>query len=110
MMVSKATTRVLPKSTAKPSAKPASQAPADIPVTFKNSSIAFKNIKSGNIILKNTNSKIALHKNIFYLNNLHTHAFGGNIYGNISMNLLNSLLKVDLKGGNINTEKMLWAR
>lgn len=108
MMVSKATTRVLPKSTAKPN-KPTSQTSTDIPVTLKNSSIAFKNIKSGNIILKNTNSKIALHKNIFYLNNLHTHAFGGNINGNISMNLLNSLLKIDLRGGNINTEKMLLA-
>ena len=109
MMVSKATTRVLPKSTAKSSVKSASQTPADIPVTFKNSSIALKHIKFGNIRLKNTNSKIALHKNIFYLNNLHTHAFGGNVYGNISMNLLNSLLKIDINGGNINTEKMLLA-
>mgnify|MGYP002726490093 FL=1 len=33
----------------------------------------------------------------------------GNVYGNISMNLLNSLLKIDINGGNINTEKMLLA-
>lgn len=109
IMVSKTTTKVLPKSTAKPKTTNYSQKQENIPITLKNSSIAFKNIKSGNIILKNTNSKIALHKNIFYLNNLHTHAFNGNIYGNISMNLLNSLLKIDLNGGNINTEKMLLA-
>lgn len=109
MLVSKTASRVLPKATATSSNKIATQQPADIPVTLKNSSITLRNIKTGNIILKNTNSKIALHKNIFYLNNLHTHAFGGNINGNISMNLINSLLKIDLQGGNINTEKMLLA-
>lgn len=109
MMVSKTATRVLPKSTAKPNNYGTTQQQAEIPVTLKNSSIALKNIKTGNIVLKNTNSKIALHKNIFYLNNLHTHAFDGIVQGNISMNMLNSLLKIDLNGRNINTEKMLLA-
>ncbi|MGN0017485.1 MAG: AsmA-like C-terminal region-containing protein [Candidatus Gastranaerophilaceae bacterium] len=84
-----------------------SVAPAPIPVSVRNSSINLRNIKSGNIQIYDTNARIALNRSIFYINNLRTRAFKGNVYGRISMNLLNNILRVHVNGNNLDTNKLL---
>ncbi|MBQ9688173.1 hypothetical protein IJV79_00895, partial [bacterium] len=79
MKVSDAAMNILPPSN--------STEPADIPVAIKNGGINFKSIKSGNIILDNTTSKIVMKNNIFYLDDLLTHMCDGMISGKIAMNL-----------------------
>ena len=59
------------------------------------------------INIYNTVANISLLRNNFYIDNLRTRAFDGNISGNITMNLLNNMLKINVNGNNINTEKML---
>ena len=80
---------------------------ANIPVDIKNGHINFARIITGNIDLKNTLSRLSLHRNVLYLDNLKTSAFDGDIRGNISVNLLSMLINVDVNGKDINVEKAL---
>ncbi|MBQ3310607.1 hypothetical protein IJG72_00875 [bacterium] len=80
---------------------------AQIPVSVKNGVVSLKNIKTGNIQIFDTNARIGLNKSILYVNNLKTRAFNGNVYGRISMNLLNNILMVHLNGSGLNTNKLL---
>ena len=81
--------------------------PADIPVEIKKGNIKFARIITGNIDIRNTVSKISLVKNIFYLNNLKTIAFDGNVNGDIGVNLLTTNLDIDVKGKNVNVDKAM---
>lgn len=84
-----------------------SSQPADIPVVIHKGNIDFARIITGNIDVRNTTSKISMKDNVFYLNDLKTNVFKGQVNGNISMNLLNSLLKINLKGKNIDVDKAM---
>lgn len=99
MKVSDAAMKILPQAE--------SSEPADIPVVITNGSINFKHIKSGDINLKNTTSKIHLRKNILFINDLLTHMCDGRINGRIAMNLLDGFMKIQVKGFDLNTEKLL---
>lgn len=101
MMVATAASRIFPSS-----GTPAQQ-PSQIPVSIRNSSVDLKHIKTGDINLYNTISGIVLYRSNLYLNNIRTSAFEGNMDGRISMNLLNNMLKINLNGKDVNTEKML---
>ena len=101
MKVTTAASRIVPASN-----QPAA-APTSIPVALRNGSINFRHIKTGNINIYNTFANIALLRNNFYIDNLRTRAFDGNINGKIAMNLLNNMLKINVNGANINAEKML---
>ena len=80
---------------------------ADIPIKLASGQIDMKNIKSGNIEISNTISDISLDKNIFYLDNLTCDIFNGKVLGDISVNLLTSLLDINVKGRNVDVEKAL---
>ncbi|MBR1907786.1 hypothetical protein IJ818_02500 [bacterium] len=82
-------------------------AQADIPVNLTNSSISLNHIKTGNINVYNTTSKLALYRNILYINDLKTKAFDGKINGDVSMNLITNLLKIKVSGKDIDTDKMM---
>lgn len=82
-------------------------APADIPVAIHNGSINMARIISGNIDVRNTTSKIALHRNVFYLNGLRTNVFQGQVQGNISMNLINTLMNINVRGRGLDVEQAL---
>lgn len=85
----------------------ANSAPADIPVEILGGNINLRRIKSGNILVNNTTGRIALHKNIFYLNNLRTSPLGGRVTGNASMNLVTSELNMKVSGKDFDIDKML---
>ena len=101
MMVASAASRIFPASDV-----PAEQ-PASIPVNVHNSSINLKHIKTGDINLYDTVAGIVLYNSNLYINDMKTRAFDGSLDGRISMNLLSSMLKIDVGGKDINTEKML---
>lgn len=84
-----------------------SSASADIPVVVRNGSINFARIITGNIDVRNTTGRISLARNIFYLRNLRTNVFKGRVNGNISMNLLTTLLKVKVNGQGVDVEQAL---
>ena len=85
----------------------ASNATANIPVIIKNGSINFARIISGNIDVRNTTGRISLARNIFYLRNLRTNVFKGRVNGNISMNLITTLLNIRVNGQGIDVEQAL---
>lgn len=80
---------------------------ADIPVLVKDGDINIKEIKSGTITLNDTTGKISLAKNILYINDLLTSAFQGKIKGDVSMNLVTSEIKANVKGSNLDVEQTL---
>ncbi len=105
MKVSEKAMAYVPQSPAGKSSQSAET--ADIPVVIQNGSINFARIISGNIDIRNTTGRISLADNIFRLRNLRTNIFDGQVNGNISMNLLSSLLNINVRGRNINTDKAL---
>lgn len=105
MNVSDKAMKYVPQSSG--SASSASSTNSDIPVVIRNGSINFARIISGNIDVRNTTGRISLARNIFYLRNLRTNVFKGQVNGNISMNLLTSLLNIRVNGQGIDVEQAL---
>ena len=103
MKVSERAMKYVPKS----SSSSSSSSPADIPVEIKNGSINMERIISGNIDVRNTVSKISMAKNIFYLSNLRTNVFNGQVNGNISINLLTTLLNINVQGNGVDVDKAM---
>ena len=89
------------------SSSSASSSQADIPVVIRRGEINFARILTGNIEVKNTHAGISLARNIFHIRNLRTNVFDGRVRGNISMNLLTSLLNIKVQGEGVDVEKAL---
>lgn len=81
--------------------------PADIPVVLRNGHFSGKSLKSGAIVTGHTDTDIALNNNILVLNNLRAKVFDGAVRGNVSMNLVSSLIKAKVSGNNVDVQKML---
>ena len=107
MVVLEKAMKYVPQSTSGTTTASAPAQPADIPVEIKKGTIDFARIITGNIDVRNTTSRIALAKNVFYLNNLRTNVFDGFVHGNISVNLLNMLLDIKLKGKGVDVDKAM---
>lgn len=103
MKVSELAMKYVPKNTAAAS----SSTPADIPVTIHNGSINMTRIVSGNINVTNTFARISMARNVFNLRNLRANIFKGNVGGNISVNLINTLLNIKVRGQGIDVEQAL---
>ena len=106
MQVSDAAMKYMPSSSSSTSSTQTAQA-SDIPVLIKSGTIDMKHIKSGTINLYDTTGKISLLNNVFYINNLIASAFEGKIKGDVSMNLVTSEIKANVKGENLDVEKTL---
>ena len=105
MKVSERAMKYLPQSSGSTSST--SSSAANIPVEIKAGSINMARIISGNIDVRNTVSRISMANNIFYLNNLRTNVFDGSVNGNISMNLLTTLMNINVNGKGLNVDKAL---
>lgn len=104
MKVADSAMKYVPKSSGTASASSQS---ADIPVKMSGE-INMAKIKTGEIKVNDVTSKIALRRNIFYIEKMRAKIFDGRVNGDISMNLLSTLLDVKVKGDGINMEKMLY--
>ncbi|MBO6180962.1 AsmA family protein [bacterium] len=91
----------------KSSSKTSANASADIPVVIPDGRIDFRKIVTGNIELTNTTAQMLLRHNILNLNNLATNIFKGQVNGKVDVDLIKTLINVDLAGQNINIEKAL---
>ena len=80
---------------------------ADIPVILKNGHFRGKKLKSGDIVTGQTSADFSVNNNVLFLNNIDTNVFDGKIKGDFSMNLLTSLMQIDVKGKGINVDKAL---
>ena len=80
---------------------------SDIPVIVENGTIDMRRIKTGNIEVLNTTSRMALRRNILGLRELRTNIFNGRVNGDIFVDLVKLLVNVDLKGENINVAKAM---
>ena len=81
--------------------------PADIPVEINNGSINMTRIMTGNIDVRNTTGKISMDKNIFNIHNLKTNVFNGKISGDIAVDLIKTIIDVDVKGKGVDVEKAM---
>ncbi|MDR1327887.1 MAG: hypothetical protein LBJ74_05725, partial [Heliobacteriaceae bacterium] len=88
-----------------PPAKPGT--PADIPVIIRDGTVNIARLTANPIVLTDTAGRISMHRNVVYLNNLSTRTFNGVINGNVSANLLNTVLGIRLNGSGINCENAL---
>ncbi len=86
---------------------PKNAAPANIPLVLSKGSVDIKTLKATPLVLKNTTANISLRRNIFHINNISTSTLEGTVNGRIGVNLLNSALKIKLRGHNFNCEKTL---
>lgn len=102
MKVSEAAMKLVP-----PSGVPANSQPVDIPVEIKNGNLDIKYAKTGGIEATNTTGKMLMKNNVFYVNKLKTHAFEGVLQGDVSMNLVTTLITAALKGQGFDVEKSL---
>ncbi|MBQ3642169.1 hypothetical protein II906_09645, partial [bacterium] len=108
MQVSDAAMKYFPQTSSGAASSASSSQNSDIiPVCIKDGSIDIKQIKTGTINLYNTTGKLSFLKNIVYINNLITKAFDGTVKGDVSMNIVTSDIKADLKGNDLNVEKTL---
>lgn len=105
MMVSKALSRKFPSSGSTSTASSAKP----LPIRIVNGHVRLNNIKTGNILLSNTTTRFGLVKSRILLDNIRTHAFDGEINGNVIVNLLNMKVQSKFEGKNINANKMLIA-
>jgi len=90
-----------------PSSQKSNSAPADIPVAVQSGNINMRRIVTGNIEVLNTTSRMALRRNILGLRNLRTEIFKGRVNGDIFVDLINTLVNVDLKGEGIDVNKAM---
>ena len=80
---------------------------SDIPITVHSGSIDMRRIITGNIEVLNTTSRLALARNILGLRNLRTNIFKGIVTGSINVDLIKTLVAIDLKGEGIDVAKTL---
>lgn len=80
---------------------------ANIPVEVQSGSINMRRIQTGNIVVTNTTSRMALRQNILGLRGLRTNIFNGRVNGDVFVDLVKTLVNVDLKGEGINVAKAM---
>lgn len=80
---------------------------SDIPVEILGGSINLRKIKTGNIIVKDTMGRISLLKNILYIKNLKASPLDGNVFGEISIDLIPLEIVAKLSGKDFDVEKVL---
>lgn len=104
MKVSEAAMKFVPVSSSK---APVTAEPANIPVTLRNGHFSGRTLKSGAIVTGQTDTDFSLNRNILVLNDLQTRVFDGNVRGDISMNLISTLMQIKVSGANLDVQKAL---
>ena len=93
---------------AQPTGK-AAQSPqtSDIPLAVQTGTVNMRRIQTGNIVLSNTTARMALRQNILGLRGIRTNIFNGRVNGDVFVDLVKTLVNVDLKGEGINVAKAM---
>ena len=93
---------------AQPAGKAAqSSQSTDLPVAVHSGTIDMRRIQTGSIVVTNTTSRMALRQNILGLRGIRTNIFNGRVNGDVFVDLVKTLVNVDLKGEGINVAKAM---
>ena len=98
------TMKYVPKT---PAGKSSNTQAANIPVEVQSGTIDMKRIQTGNIVVSNTTSRMALRQNILGLRGIRTNIFNGRVNGDVFVDLVKTFVNVDLKGEGINVAKAM---
>ena len=79
---------------------------ANIPI-YMDGAYNIKKLTTGAIVIENITGDLKIQNNDLYLDNLNCKAFKGDVSGKIKMNLITSLLTINLKGQNLDTNEAL---
>ena len=101
-------TELAAKYTPAQSAHGSSSAAKNIPINIQSGTIDMKKISTGNIEIFNTTSRMALRQNILGLRGLRTNIFKGQVNGDIFVDLIKTIVNVDLNGERIDVAKALY--
>ena len=82
---------------------------SDLGIAIANGKTTVGRFKTGNIIATNITSSMQMKNNILYLDNLDAKAYGGNIKGAITYNVLNGKTGVNVKGRGLSANTALTA-
>lgn len=104
MKVSEEAMKLVP---AVPSTTVTNSQPADIPVEIKDGKLDIKYAKTGGIIATNLTADMLMKNNVFFVNKLKTDAFEGQLFGDVSMNLVSTLITANVYGSGFDAEKAL---
>lgn len=89
-----------------PSGGASNASSADIPLNATGK-INLGKIKTGEIVVENIKSDLAIKNNEFILDKLSCNAFKGNILGKIKMHLITQLLTIKLGGKNVDVDSLM---
>ena len=103
MKVAEASTKALPSVN---SSSSSSSAQSDIPLEVTGKFL-MRQIKTGNIVLRNTRGRIVLANNVVTIRPMMTNCFKGVVRGKISTDLITGAIDMDLRGHNIDVEQLL---
>lgn len=93
---------------AQPSAKSVKTAQsADIPLAVQSGAINMRRIQTGNIVVSNTTSRMALRHNVLGLRGLRANIFNGRVNGDIFVDLVKTFVNVNIKGEGIKVAKAM---
>ena len=84
-------------------------ASADIPVKISKGSVKIDKLTSGELVFTNINSPMTLINNTVNLNGLTLNAYDGTMSGDVSYNMISSLIKAKVKGNGIDANKFIGA-
>ncbi|MFI3300536.1 MAG: AsmA-like C-terminal region-containing protein [Candidatus Gastranaerophilales bacterium] len=88
---------------------PVEQPQADIPLEIVSGGFDIISLKSGAIYLSDTVADMRLLNNVFFIDDLSTNVFDGNVSGDISVDLLSYLMGINLSGQDMDTNDALIA-
>ncbi|MBR6163134.1 AsmA family protein [bacterium] len=91
------------------SSSSSSSASADIPAVISKGSIKVDKLTSGELVFTNIVSPLTLSKNTVYLNGMTLNAYDGTVSGDVSYNLITTLIKAKLSGSGVDANKFIGA-
>lgn len=99
-----------PASSSSSSAKKTSSSSSDnIPLKISKGSVKIDKLTSGELVFTNISSPLTLNNNVVYLNGLTMNAYDGTISGDVSYNLISTLIKAKVNGNSIDANRFIGA-
>ncbi len=84
-------------------------APQDLPIKIESGTARIAKLKSGNVIISDIVSNYSLHKNILTMPNFSAKAYGGDVSGKITYNVITTEVGANLEGKNVDANPAITA-
>ncbi len=77
----------------------------EFPIEIKRGQIKVSNIQSGNIMISDISGEMSLKKGILAFMQMKAKAFDGDLFGNISLNLISNILQIQMNAAGLDANK-----